>query len=122
MSKRPKQQQKKVEAVTPKEAPQPTPAEAQIAVANQQQAQRVRTEHAVLKARFADVSVALAIAESERNQLITQLQSAQRTIERLTTSLAEATDSQTEPASEEAEKETSGPGGGKDVEPTTKES
>lgn len=57
---------------------------AQIEAMQAQAAQRLRTEHAVLKSQFADVSVALAIVSSERDQLITQLRSAQATLEKLT--------------------------------------
>lgn len=57
----------------------------------QAQQQRARAEVAVLKQRFAETDVAKTIAEAERDQLFQQLQSAQRTIEQLTASLAEAT-------------------------------
>ena len=118
MPKRTKKAQKKVAAVpTTKEEEQPD-AQAQITAMQRQRAQRLQTEHAVLKAKFADVSVALAIAESERNQLIQQLQSSQQTIEQLTTALEKATAPATTPAPDaEAEKSD-----GKDVEPETKES
>lgn len=63
----------------------------QLAAAQEQAAQRARTEFAVLKQRFAEVSVALTIAEAERDTVFQQLQSTQQTIEQLTASLAEAT-------------------------------
>lgn len=44
-------------------------------------AQQLRTAHAVLKAQFADASVALAMVINERDQLIVQLRSAQATLE-----------------------------------------
>lgn len=52
-------------------------------------AQRLRTEHAILKVEFADVSVARAIAERERDQVIQRLQMSQQVIEKLTAELAE---------------------------------
>lgn len=62
----------------------------QIDVAQQQIAQRVRTEHAVLKQRFAEVDVGRTIAEAERDQLIQRLRASQQVIEQLTKELGEA--------------------------------
>ncbi len=120
MSRQTKQAQKKVVALpTPQKVEeQSDEAQAQIEAAQQQAAQRLQRDHAVLKVKFADVSVALAIAESERGQLIAQLQSSRTTIKQLTTALEEATAPPTTPAPDaEAGKSDS-----KDVDPQTKES
>jgi hypothetical protein len=75
----------------------PTPitpdVEGKVAAPTQEQiaaAQRLRAEHAVLKVEFADVSVAKAIAERERDQVIQRLQMAQQVIEKLTVELEAA--------------------------------
>ncbi len=73
----------------------------QIEAAQEAAQQRVRTQFAVLKQRFAEVDVDRTIAEAERDQLFQQLQAAQKTIEQLTASLAEATKT---PNPEKAEK------------------
>lgn len=62
--------------------PQATPE--QIDVAQQRAAQRLQTQHAVLKLKFADVSVDLEIARKERDEVIQRLQAAQQVIEKLT--------------------------------------
>lgn len=91
-----KRKQKKGAGDGPQPVAQPSvnPAAAtpeQIAAAQQAAQQRLRTEFAVLKQRFAEVSVSLTIAEAERNTMFQQMQAAQQTIEQLTASLAEAT-------------------------------
>lgn len=59
----------------------------QLEVAQQQAAQLLRTQHAVLKAKFADSAVAQAIAEGERDALVQRLQAALKIVEQLSVEL-----------------------------------
>lgn len=73
----------------------------------QAQAQRLQRDHAVLKVKFADVSVALDVAVQERDQILARLQQAQQIIQNLSQELRTARegsgekDADTETPSEE---------------------
>ncbi len=56
----------------------------------QAQAQRLQRDHAVLKAKFADVSVDLDVATRERDQILARLQQAQQIIQNLSQELQAA--------------------------------
>ncbi len=54
------------------------------------QAQCLQRDHAVLKAKFADVSVALDVAAQERDQILAQLRQARQVIQDLSRELRAA--------------------------------
>jgi predicted nuclease with TOPRIM domain len=56
-----------------------------------QAARRLQRDHAVLKARFAEVEVERTILSSENQQLIQELRAAQHTIEKLTAEIVKLT-------------------------------
>lgn len=82
------------------DAPPALTPEQQTIQALGQQLQATRTELAVLKQMYAEVSVQGRIAMAEREQLLQEVQRAQQTIERLTTELAKATAPPTKPEAE----------------------
>lgn len=103
---------KALRAVPPTGGEPLTPEQQQLQALGQQ-LQATRTELAVLKQMYAEVSVQARIAMSEREQLLQQAQRSQQVIEKLTADLQKATAPpvQTatappaEPADEEEEEE-----------------
>ena len=91
MTRKPKETKGAEAPSVPQGSPGPVALTPEQMATMQAKQQRARAEVAVLKQRFAETDVRMTIAEAERDQLIQQLQSAQRVIEQLTASLAEAT-------------------------------
>lgn len=95
---------KALKVVPPTEGEPLTPEQQQIQALSQQ-LQATRTELAVLKQMYAEVSVQARIAMSEREQLLAQAQRSQQVIEKLTADLEKVTAPPTEPADAAEEEE-----------------
>ncbi len=101
MAKNKNKKPKALKVVPPAEGT-PLTEEQQAIQALSQQLQATRTELAVLKQMYAEVSVQARVALSERDRLLPEVQRAQQTIQTLTDELAKATAAT---ATEEAEEE-----------------
>lgn len=100
------QQKKAALAAVPKiEEGTPLTQEQQQVQALSQQLQTTRTELAVLKQMYAEVSVQARVALAEREQLVAQVQRDRQTIEKLVADAQKVEASAAEETAKEAERE-----------------